>query len=941
MIGREVKRMGRQNRRRLGEELQRFHAEVNKENRIAIRLFAIAGLFLSLMVLFTQLVVLQGAMPLRYSAIMTVYFLLLLAYEHFSLPEDYPNATGLLYLLEAPVMILAILLGTVWDPTHQASTILLFLMTLPVFVLDRPSRSLAILATWAAAFIALCVTVKLPELRRIDIAHTLEFFVAAVALTNVMFRVRLESLQHLYKAEYQLEHDHQTGCLNRYALAKNAKSFIGRSVVILLADMDQFMLFNDFYGHQAGEAIMLFFTRTLMECFGEERTYHYSGDEFLCAIDGESPEWVRERMERCRKALAAYRYEDQPISLSCAFGYVTGTPSSPDEFREMIQLADIYAHMAKRTGFNGTKGDTFTQEGFRKGVIESNLTTHARASEVNQLTGLPGMSHFVARSDALLRNVADKSRQSVVGYFKLSHMRDFNSAFGYAQGDALIAEAAMLLQRCFKGRYLCYISGAQFGILCYREEVEPGLASLKDALYSYKAGFPVEFKAGFAFYTGTESMISLLDQARIAQKSIVNRPNVSYCFYDSRMDEQTQFQQYVVNHLDEAIENGWLTVYYQPIARAVTGCVCNEEALSRWIDPKYGFLNPGQFIPTLEENALMYKVNLNVIRQVLRDFRTKRDLGVPIVPVSVNLSRRDFEQCDMVREISDIVDASGFPRSLIKIEITESAFIENQELLKREVDRFREAGFEVWLDDFGSEYSTLNLLQELNFDLIKIDMKFMKNFSALGKNYIIISDIIDMAKRMGITTLIEGVENLEHYEILRRLGCEKIQGFLFNRPNSLEYIIDRALNRTGLRFEDPTSTSYYEDVGRVDLDEPLSLISNDSGPMVDNQTPAGILEVSGDACFLLRGTDVFVNTLRRAGVQFKNERGLQSRTQIAALPEAVRAAAAHCLDADGWVNATFSAGGSGEMAVYLCRVSEHCYQDRIAVLMVILRSHRQ
>ena len=769
-----------------GEEWIRYKEEINKENRIAIHLLGLAGLPLSVMNAVAQYAASGFGMSLVCSLFMSMYFLLFLVAENFLLPLDYPRATRLLYILETPVMVMAILLGTVLDPSRQAITVLLFLVALPVFIMDKPGRLTLFSGGWVAAFLAMCVIFKDQSLWASDAVHILEFFFTTVALVNVILRIRMESLRHLMQGEYHLAHEQRTGCLNRYALASRATAYVGQQITVLLADMDRFILYNDFYGHDTGMKIMDFFSGALMSCFSAEDTYHYNGDEFLCVVHG-GPEACKEKIARCRKALNDFSLDGVKLSLTCAFGCAVGTPATAKEFQEMVQLADINTHKAKKSGANADLSTEYSQANLRAAIAESNMLTHANASEIDQLTGLPGMGYFVSRSDALIASgMIYRNRGPVVGCFKLVQMRAFNDAFGYAQGDALIAETARLLQRHFTNRYICHISGAQFGILCYEAEVKEALDKVNAALRNYKPGFPVIGKAGFARFAEGESVISLLAQARAALQTLSGDSETAFCYYDQEIDAEQRFRQYVISHVDEAIEKGWLQVYYQPIARTVTGHICNEEALSRWLDPQYGFLMPSRFIHPLEENGLMYKVNLNVVSQVLRDFQRRKELGVPIVPISVNLSRRDFEKCDMVQEITDRVDASGFSRSQLKIEITESAFMQNQELLKREVARFRSSGFDVWMDDFGSEYSTLNLLQELDFDLIKIDMQFMKNFSISGKNYIIISDIIDMARRMGITTLIEGVESWEHFQILQSLGCEKIQGYLFNRPNSFD-----------------------------------------------------------------------------------------------------------------------------------------------------------
>ena len=197
----------------------------------------------------------------------------------------------------------------------------------------------------------------------------------------------------------------------------------------------------------------------------------------------------------------------------------------------------------------------------------------------------------------------------------------------------------------------------------------------------------------------------------------------------------------------------------------------------------------------------MYKLNLAVVDQVLRDRRKREEQGIPVVPVSVNLSRNDFLQCDMVEEISRRVEEAGYTPDVLRIEITESAFVANQEILGNEVKRFHEKGFKVWMDDFGSEYSTLNLLEELDFNLIKIDMKFMRNMAVGEKNHIIVSNAIRMIRELGSGTLMEGVETEEQEKMLQEMGCGLLQGYLFNKPIPLDQITSDVLNGKGIAYE--------------------------------------------------------------------------------------------------------------------------------------------
>jgi EAL domain-containing protein (putative c-di-GMP-specific phosphodiesterase class I) len=523
----------------------------------------------------------------------------------------------------------------------------------------------------------------------------------------------------------------------------------------------------------------------------------------------------------------------------------------------------------------------------------------------------------------------------VLGYFKLLHLRDVNERCGYAQGDELIADTARLLRRAFSARHLCYVSSGEFCVLCYREEAERGAALVREGLDSYKLGLQLQSKMGFAPWQEGERAISVVDKAKLALNSILKSAERDVRFYDSALDEELRFQRYILSHVDEAIEKGWLKVYYQPIARAVTGHVCNEEALSRWDDPEYGFLMPYRFIPVLEENGLMYKVNLNVVSQVLRHFRRKQELGVPIVPVSVNLSRRDFERCDMVGQIVRMTDEAGYPHSMLKIEITESALISSQEMLRREVERFHENGFEVWLDDFGSEYSTLNLLQDLDVDLIKLDMRFMRNFKSGGKNHIIVAKVLEMAKQLGVDTLIEGVETIEHFNIMQKLGCDKIQGYLFNRPNSIDYIINRALGGTGLRFETPEAAPYYEAIGRVDFSEPLRSAET-GGVRVESELATGVIELRGGEFACLRGNDSFQNRLQAQGLLSGETQGLWVSMPLRPVPEELSEAAGRCRSTAEWVSFALRGPTGESLTVYLRLLTEYEYNGGKAMLTVLL-----
>lgn len=785
-------------------DLDRYKGMIRQENRTAFRLMTVTGCVLSIFNLITQIVITGFGMPIFRSCILLVCFSLLFFLDRVIIPEGVPLPTQVFYLTQAPVLLLSVLLGTVWDPEHQATTILLFMMASPVFILDHPNRSLGIMAGWTALFIILSQFVKKSPVKDYDLIHAIEFLVGSISVTYTVVRIRMKSMKERASLQYSLYHDRDTECQNRYALEEKLDDYVGKPLTAIMSDVDQLMLFSDFYGEPVANDIMNEFVTTLMDCYGKGNTFHYGEDDVLCLLTEVDREQCDTLAAECRKAMHGYIQDGYRIAVTFAQGRVDGTPSTKDELLSMIHLAQIYSHRAGAQGRDENWCDTYSQEALAEASADANVASHnVKAFEINPLSGLPTMTYFCMRVDELLINLVDMASMPVVGYFKLSNLKEYNDEFGYQQGDKLIADVGKALKEAFPYRLVGHITAGQYCFFCYLKEAGEGIDLLLDMINKEHPEFEIRGKAGFAEYNGRESATELLDLARIAQRSILNRSDTVCCQYNLDLDEELRFRQYIVNHLDEAIRKEWLEVYYQPIVRADTEHICCEEALSRWNDPGRGFLMPFQFIPPLEENGLMYKLNLAVVERVMTDRKKREESGIPVVPVSVNLSRNDFLQCDMVKEIADRVTKAGYTPDVLRIEITESAFVANQELLSREVKRFRDLGFRVWMDDFGSEYSTLNLLQELDFNLIKIDMKFMNNLAVGEKNHIIVSNAIRMIRELGSGTLMEGVETKEQEKLLQDMGCGLLQGYLFDKPRPFDRIVEAVENGEGLTYETP------------------------------------------------------------------------------------------------------------------------------------------
>ncbi len=280
------------------------------------------------------------------------------------------------------------------------------------------------------------------------------------------------------------------------------------------------------------------------------------------------------------------------------------------------------------------------------------------------------------------------------------------------------------------------------------------------------------------------------------------------------MTKSSNLALYIQEHLEDAISQNWIEVYLQPIVRGLTGKVSCYEALARWNDPTYGFLVPDTFIPPLEENRSIYLLDLVVLESACKYYQKQYEQSFDCIPISLNLSRLDLDINDIHERINSICDKYNVPHKMIHIEITESSSSHKEKMLEEHIKQFHRDGFEVWMDDFGNGFSTFNTLQTHSFDVIKLDMMFLQNFNE--KAELIIRYIIKMAKSLGISTVCEGVKSNEHAQFLIDIGCERLQGFYYGQPQSMESI--SGLNKaTNDNYETADEQKYWNKISHIDL----------------------------------------------------------------------------------------------------------------------------
>ncbi|MBQ9908828.1 MAG: EAL domain-containing protein [Treponema sp.] len=388
-------------------------------------------------------------------------------------------------------------------------------------------------------------------------------------------------------------------------------------------------------------------------------------------------------------------------------------------------------------------------------------------------------------------------------FLDILNFKSYNEKHGFDEGTNFLNSIAHTIKYTFAEDPVARFSDDHFVVFAKRgqkdgvDEIESKLASIRKKIINADTEVKLGLKVGAYIpddincHTNTAC-----DFARYACESILKKYGVDYCEYTIASAEDFARKQYVINNIDKAIAEGYIHIYYQPVVIAKTKELCGFEALARWIDPDYGFMPPYTFIPVLEEYRQIHKLDAYVLKEVCKEILTASAKNIPVFPISVNFSKIDFELMNIENLLEEFVEKQGINKENIHIEVTESALSENDKNLHETLKRLKAKNYSLWLDDFGSGYSGLNLLKEYEFDMMKIDMTFLKNFSNTPKSRPILKNIVILAKDIGMQTLTEGVETQEAFDFLCEIGCERIQGYLFGKPMPREEAIEKLRNGT-------------------------------------------------------------------------------------------------------------------------------------------------
>ena len=720
------------------------------------------------------------------SLVLLVYFVLASLLRRPILKNHEKRSTLFLYIVQIPIMIFGILMGTVLDKTNITITFFLLLICMPPFILDNPARHLTYIISMMVIYLILGYSVKDPEIFKLDLVHALSFMMGSMFVNLFVLAERFDNIENYALSDYRSKHDLITGLKNRYSLRQDAEKYTNMHICVAIVDIDYFKFFNDMYGHDFGEEIVAYIGALSRDVFGEEYCYRFETDEIII-IDDKSPEAeFKKKLKQISDGFSEVTIMGKKFHPSCSIAYVHGNTNDVDDVAEFLRHTDVRLLETRAKGRGIIMGYPYDRSQKRQTDILAEVAQTNTASSIDEITGIPNMQFFRIRADEMLGNVLSLERKPEILYFNIGNFKAYNEEYGFRKGDKLLRDIADILKEEFGNRVIARFAEDHFVVLCYKDEAEDILEEVFRKVKPLFGNIHMNIKVGIAVYSEGENVGITCDKAKLACDSIKHDSNRSFVYYSDNLETRNKLERYVIAHVEEAAEKGYLRVYYQPVIDINTGKLIELEALARWIDPIHGFLAPGDFIPPLEEAKLIHKIDGFIAKQVCLDQPKLREMAGRDVPVSINLSRLDFMLTNIVDNMKGVVKENNIDVKNIHIEVTESALENDSEELKSKMNELRDAGFEIWLDDFGSGYSSLNSLQDFRFDVIKVDMKFMRTLESNPQTSIIVKSIIEMTKSLNLRSLVEGVETQTQYDFISEIGVDMAQGFLFSRPVPIE-----------------------------------------------------------------------------------------------------------------------------------------------------------
>lgn len=554
--------------------------------------------------------------------------------------------------------------------------------------------------------------------------------------------------------------DGLTNLLNRRCYEKDLER-VQPPAVILSMDVDRFKYLNDTYGHATGDYYLKAVAKAIHDVYGKKGAcYRCGGDEF-CVILDKDLDGVEELNGRFRQTLREMRKADQRMP-DVSMGYAR-YDTDRSQIRDIIREADSMMYGRKQD-----EQDRIRQE-----------------ESLDPLTGVYDTAGFHRQVETWIRN--NPGRKYRIHRYNIDHFKDINGIYGYDMGNRLLRDCGLHMQlHDTKDSFSAHLNADHFARFCSADSPPPQTYydGFAEAFADYKLKIPISMHMGVYDLCEPDcDSFTMSYKALLALQIAKGKSDRQIVYYEKGMMDAELEQQELLNDMERAIRQEEFEVWFQPQVNYRTRQLLGAEALVRWRHPKRGLLQPGMFIPALESSEQIVDVDHYVLEKTCRYVhRWREEMPERNVQASVNLSRVVVHRDHAAQRIREIVDDWQVPASCIRLEITESAYIEKPEKLVSLLNELREQGFLIEMDDFGSGYSSLNTLKDMDVDMLKLDMKFLSGGRTSQRSRDIISAVINMAEVLELPVIAEGVETKEQADMLLDFGCELMQGYYFSRP---------------------------------------------------------------------------------------------------------------------------------------------------------------
>src|SRR5574344_205527 len=430
-------------------------------------------------------------------------------------------------------------------------------------------------------------------------------------------------------------------------------------------------------------------------------------------------------------------------------------------------------------------------------IIFFEIKKRSNLVNYDEVTHIPTFTKFKHDARKILRKA--KQNEYLFLSIDIDNFSYINDSYSFVKGDALLADLGQhFLDECNKNdELLSRFYADNFIIFCknpgYLGIIEDRVKKLTDVADHVRKHLPKQYNLTFSvgvYYINDphSDITSMIDKANIARKLGKNSfSNTHVIEYTKEMDDSSELKKNITFSMNNAIANGEFEVYYQPKFRFSDSVVIGAEALIRWNKPSMGVLPPSKFIPLFERNGFIRKIDFFVFEEVCKFIDAWNKSGPdgkcphPIT-ISFNLSRFHLYNPELIKDLTSIVSKYQIEPCHIEVELTETIMFDNQQKLVRTMNDLKNAGFSISVDDFGSGYSSLNLLKDMPADVLKLDKEFLSTATDNERESIIITSVINMAKKLKLLTVAEGVETKKQSDLLKSMGCDIVQGFYYAKP---------------------------------------------------------------------------------------------------------------------------------------------------------------